>query len=167
MDNMEGIPRKPAGSILAVNYVVALVLFGSLHFVAPSVTANFRVSASSELADWLMTASVMASTWAIWLIMVRQRCVNNLGLWRLLRADLGAVDTLVHNAGNAVWGDIESLSPRDFEDSWRVNTLGLVHTVMQLDGRIAAALDGYDGQTLRELITRSSRDCCLKITPLI
>jgi MFS family permease len=36
--------------------------------------------------------------------------------------------------------------------------LGLVHTVMQLDGRIAAALDGYDGETLRDLISRSSRD---------
>ncbi|MEC9341771.1 MAG: SDR family NAD(P)-dependent oxidoreductase [Pseudomonadota bacterium] len=49
-------------------------------------------------------------------------------VFQQIRADLGAVDTLVHNAGNAVWGDIESLSPRDFEDSWRVNTLGLVHT---------------------------------------
>jgi len=87
---MAELSRKPAGSILAVNYIVAFVLFGALHFVAPSVTANFRVSASSELADWLVTASVMASSWAIWLIMVRQRCVNGLGLWRLLRADLGA-----------------------------------------------------------------------------
>jgi MFS family permease len=36
--------------------------------------------------------------------------------------------------------------------------LGLVHTALQLDGRIAAALDEYDGQTLRELISRCSRE---------
>ena len=36
--------------------------------------------------------------------------------------------------------------------------MGLVHTALQLDGRIAAALDEYDGQTLRELISRCSRE---------
>ena len=46
-----------------------------------------------------------------------------------IRTDLGPIDTLVYNAGNAVWGDIESLTAADFERSWRVNTLGLVQTV--------------------------------------
>lgn len=91
---MAELSRKPAGLILAVNYVVAFILFGSLHYIAPSVTANFRVSPSSELADWLVTASVMASSWAIWLTMVRQRCINSLGLWRLIRANLGAASIL-------------------------------------------------------------------------
>ena len=47
--------------------------------------------------------------------------------FRSIADDFGPVDTLIYNAGNAVWGDIESLSPADFEQSWRVNTLGLVH----------------------------------------
>ncbi|MFH1892297.1 MAG: hypothetical protein ABIK83_06395 [Candidatus Zixiibacteriota bacterium] len=82
--------RKSVGSILAANYAVAFILFGSLHFLAPSVTANFAISSESAMFDWLMIVSVMASSWAVWLVMVRQRCVNGLGLWRLLRADLGA-----------------------------------------------------------------------------
>jgi len=82
--------RKSVGSILAANYAVAFILFGALHFLAPSVAANFAISSASALFDWLMMVSVMASSWAIWLVMVRQRCVNGLGLWRLLKADLGA-----------------------------------------------------------------------------
>ncbi len=42
-----------------------------------------------------------------------------------VRADLGEVDVLVYNAGAGVWGDVESVSPEDFERAWRVNTLGL------------------------------------------
>jgi NAD(P)-dependent dehydrogenase (short-subunit alcohol dehydrogenase family) len=39
-------------------------------------------------------------------------------------ADLGPVDALLYNAGKGVWGDIESITPEDFEEAWRVNTLG-------------------------------------------
>ncbi len=39
-------------------------------------------------------------------------------------ADLGPVDVLLYNAGSGVWGTIEDVSARDFEQSWRVNTLG-------------------------------------------
>ncbi len=38
--------------------------------------------------------------------------------------DLGDVDTLVYNAGSGSWGNVEEISPKDFEQSWRVNTLG-------------------------------------------
>ena len=31
---------------------------------------------------------------------------------------------LVYNAGSGVWGNIEELSAHDFEQSWRVNTMG-------------------------------------------
>ena len=41
-----------------------------------------------------------------------------------VRAELGDVDVLVYNAGSGVWGNIEELSPGDFEQSWRINSLG-------------------------------------------
>ena len=41
-----------------------------------------------------------------------------------VRADMGEVDVLVYNAGSGVWGNIEELSAHDFEQSWRVNTMG-------------------------------------------
>jgi NAD(P)-dependent dehydrogenase (short-subunit alcohol dehydrogenase family) len=41
-----------------------------------------------------------------------------------VRRDLGDVDVLVYNAGSGVWGNIEELSPADFEGAWRVNALG-------------------------------------------
>ena len=39
-------------------------------------------------------------------------------------ADLGQIDVLVYNAGSGVWGNIEELSAQDFEQSWRINTMG-------------------------------------------
>ena len=41
-----------------------------------------------------------------------------------IRADLGDPAVLVHNAGSGSWGDVESISLDDFENSWRVNALG-------------------------------------------
>ena len=41
-----------------------------------------------------------------------------------VRADMGEVDVLVYNAGSGVWGTIEELSAHDFEQSWRINTMG-------------------------------------------
>lgn len=38
--------------------------------------------------------------------------------------ELGPVETLVCNAGSGVWGDVEHISPADFEATWRVNALG-------------------------------------------
>jgi len=38
--------------------------------------------------------------------------------------DLGPVETLLYNAGIGVWGTIEEVSARDFEQAWRVNALG-------------------------------------------
>jgi NAD(P)-dependent dehydrogenase (short-subunit alcohol dehydrogenase family) len=48
-----------------------------------------------------------------------------------IRADLGEVDVLVYNAGNGVWGNIEQVSPDDFELAWRINTLGLFLTARE------------------------------------
>lgn len=41
-----------------------------------------------------------------------------------VRAEMGKIDVLVYNAGSGVWGNIEELSAHDFEQSWRVNTMG-------------------------------------------
>jgi NAD(P)-dependent dehydrogenase (short-subunit alcohol dehydrogenase family) len=41
-----------------------------------------------------------------------------------IRSELGSVDMLLFNAGSAVFGDFESITPEQFEDSWRVNALG-------------------------------------------
>jgi NAD(P)-dependent dehydrogenase (short-subunit alcohol dehydrogenase family) len=41
-----------------------------------------------------------------------------------IAADLGPVDVLVYNAGSGVWANVEDVTPKDFEASWRVNALG-------------------------------------------
>jgi len=41
-----------------------------------------------------------------------------------IRADMGEIDVLLYNVGSGVWGNIEELSAHDFEQSWRVNTMG-------------------------------------------
>ncbi len=41
-------------------------------------------------------------------------------------ADLGAVDTLVYNAGSGVFATVEDITPEQFEASWRINANGLL-----------------------------------------
>ena len=41
-----------------------------------------------------------------------------------IREDMGAVETLIYNAGHAVWGSVEEVSAADFEMGWRINALG-------------------------------------------
>jgi len=41
-----------------------------------------------------------------------------------IRCDLGPVDVLLYNAGSGVFADVESITPGQFEQSWRVNALG-------------------------------------------
>ena len=43
-----------------------------------------------------------------------------------IRDELGPPEVMLHNAGSGIWGDFESVDPADFEQSWRVNTLGLL-----------------------------------------
>src|SRR5690349_5949480 len=40
-----------------------------------------------------------------------------------IASEMGPVDVLVYNAGSGVWGTIEDVAAKDFEQSWRVNTL--------------------------------------------
>ena len=39
-------------------------------------------------------------------------------------AEMGGIDVLVYNAGSGVWGNIEELSAHDYEQSWRINSMG-------------------------------------------
>ena len=39
-------------------------------------------------------------------------------------AEMGAVDTLIYNAGSGVFGSIDAVGEAEFEDAWRINTLG-------------------------------------------
>jgi NAD(P)-dependent dehydrogenase (short-subunit alcohol dehydrogenase family) len=65
-----------------------------------------------------------------------------------IHADLGPVDVLVYNAGSGVWGTIETVNAEAFEQSWRINTLGLflcsraVIPGMKSQGRGAIVITG-------------------------
>lgn len=41
-----------------------------------------------------------------------------------IRGDLGEVDVLLYNAGSGVFADVETITPEQFEASWRVNAFG-------------------------------------------
>ncbi|MCZ6568809.1 MAG: SDR family NAD(P)-dependent oxidoreductase [Deltaproteobacteria bacterium] len=43
-----------------------------------------------------------------------------------VRADLGPVDVLVHNAGSGSFGSFLDTKPDSFEQAWRINALGLL-----------------------------------------
>ncbi len=43
-----------------------------------------------------------------------------------IRADLGPVDVLVHNAGSGSFGSFLDTKPDAFEQAWRINALGLL-----------------------------------------
>jgi len=41
-----------------------------------------------------------------------------------VRAEMGEVEVVVFNAGSGVWANIEELSADEFEQAWRINTMG-------------------------------------------
>ncbi len=53
--------------------------------------------------------------------------------------ELGPVEVLIYNAGTGVWGDVEKVTPADFEEAWRVNTLGLFLTARRVIPAMTAA----------------------------
>jgi NAD(P)-dependent dehydrogenase (short-subunit alcohol dehydrogenase family) len=46
--------------------------------------------------------------------------------FEMIRKEIGKVSVLVHNAGSGQFKDFLNTSPEDFEQSWRVNALGLL-----------------------------------------
>lgn len=49
-----------------------------------------------------------------------------------IHSELGEVDTLLFNASSAVFGDVEAITPEQFETSWRVNALGSLLCARQI-----------------------------------
>lgn len=41
-----------------------------------------------------------------------------------IRSELGEVDVLLYNAGSGMFGDVETITPDQFEQAWRVNAYG-------------------------------------------
>jgi NAD(P)-dependent dehydrogenase (short-subunit alcohol dehydrogenase family) len=56
-----------------------------------------------------------------------------------IATEMGPVEVLLYNAGSGVWGTIEDVSAKDFEQSWRVNTLGAFLTSKRVVGPMKAA----------------------------
>lgn len=46
-----------------------------------------------------------------------------------IEADLGAIDTLLYNAGSGVFGTFDEVDDAGFELSWRTNVMGLLYCV--------------------------------------
>ncbi|HUA35416.1 MAG TPA: SDR family NAD(P)-dependent oxidoreductase [Candidatus Binataceae bacterium] len=44
--------------------------------------------------------------------------------FKKIRAELGAPDVLLYNAGGGAWGTIAEVTPEQFEESWRTNAFG-------------------------------------------
>jgi NAD(P)-dependent dehydrogenase (short-subunit alcohol dehydrogenase family) len=53
--------------------------------------------------------------------------------------ELGPATVLVLNAGSGVWGTIEDVAAKDFEQSWRVNALGAFLAAKQVIGAMKQA----------------------------
>jgi NAD(P)-dependent dehydrogenase (short-subunit alcohol dehydrogenase family) len=52
--------------------------------------------------------------------------------FQAIQSELGEVSVLVYNAGSGVWGSIEDIGAAEFENAWRVNTLGAFLTTKQV-----------------------------------
>lgn len=59
-----------------------------------------------------------------------------------IRQDMGEIETLVYNAGNAVWGSVEEISAADFEAGWRINALGAFLSCQKVIPAMKKAGDG-------------------------
>ena len=59
-----------------------------------------------------------------------------------VRKDLGGVDTLIYNAGSGVFGSIDDLDAKDFEQAWRTNTMGCFDCVREVLPDMRASKSG-------------------------
>lgn len=60
-----------------------------------------------------------------------------------IESDLGPVDTLLYNAGSAVFGNIDRIAASDFEAAWRTNALGLFHCANAVVAGMRSAGKGH------------------------
>jgi NADP-dependent 3-hydroxy acid dehydrogenase YdfG len=64
------------------------------------------------------------------------------GAFAAFEAEVGPVDVLIFNAGKGVWGDVEHVTPAEFEEAWRVNALGLFLAARRVIPAMTAAKRG-------------------------
>lgn len=56
-----------------------------------------------------------------------------------IRTQMGPVEVLLYNAGSGVFGNVEGITPEQFENSWRVNAYGALLCSQQVIGPMKAA----------------------------
>lgn len=54
------------------------------------------------------------------------------GTFAKIREQLGAVNTLIYNAGSGAFGNIEDITAEQFEAAWRVNALGCFYCIKEV-----------------------------------
>jgi NAD(P)-dependent dehydrogenase (short-subunit alcohol dehydrogenase family) len=64
------------------------------------------------------------------------------GTFAAIRSQQGAIQALVYNAGSGVFGDVQSVTPEQFENSWRVNAYGALLCSQQVIPAMKAAGQG-------------------------
>ncbi len=70
-----------------------------------------------------------------------------------IEREMGAVHTLVYNAGTGTWGTVEEIDPAVLEASFRVNTLGLLHAAR----RVIPSMKAQGGGNIVVIGATSSR----------
>ena len=70
-----------------------------------------------------------------------------------IEREMGAVHTLVYNAGPGTWGTVEEIDPAVLDGSFRVNTLGLVHAAK----RVIPSMKAQGGGNIVVIGAASSR----------
>jgi NAD(P)-dependent dehydrogenase (short-subunit alcohol dehydrogenase family) len=59
-----------------------------------------------------------------------------------IRGELGEVNVLLYNAGSGVFGDVETITPDQLEQSWRVNAYGSLLCARQVIPGMKARREG-------------------------
>jgi len=59
-----------------------------------------------------------------------------------IRADLGPVDVVLHNAGSGSFGPFQDVTPAQLEESWRVNALALLLLIREVTPNMLQAGHG-------------------------
>ncbi len=112
--------------------------------------AGYRVAMLARSADRLRELEAAIPNTTGYVVDVGEADSVAHGFARV-RAELGPVEVLIHNAGSGLFADFASTPPHMFELAWRVNALGLllcgqaVVSDMQAAGRGAIMVIGATG----------------------
>jgi NAD(P)-dependent dehydrogenase (short-subunit alcohol dehydrogenase family) len=103
--------------------------------------AGSRVALMARDLDRITTlAGSIAGARAIQCDASNPRSIN--AAFAATRTQLGPVDTLIYNAGTGVWGDALTVTPEDFESTWRLSSLGAFLAAREVLPQMLAAGTG-------------------------